>query len=190
MLKPSGRFWTIPNLLTLLRIALMPIFLIFLAQSGRFAEQMVWAILAVGLLTDVLDGFIARRFGMVSEWGKFLDPLADKLGAITVGIGLVLWRDFPLWAVLAVLGRDLFIGVGAIAVLRKTGLVPSSNTWGKLTSIALGATFFLFLIREDDWGYVTLVLMFAFWIVSIWAYARYGVQTLLKRLGKAPAHED
>lgn len=108
----------VPNLLTMLRILLVPAIVRLLAQ-GAFAPAM-WLFLACGL-TDVLDGFIARRFRLTTHLGAILDPLADKL-LILAPVVVLAWSGLlPYWLAFAIVLRDLVIVGGAGCWYRKTG---------------------------------------------------------------------
>ena len=108
----------LPNQLTVLRIALTPAFIVFLLfGDGSYNLIIATVIFAVASLTDLYDGMIARKYGSVSKWGTFVDPLADKILLSTAFIGLVLLGYLKLWMVLIVIIRDAIItGVRAYGV--------------------------------------------------------------------------
>ena len=108
----------LPNQLTVLRIALTPAFIVFLLFGhGSYNLIIATVIFAVASLTDLYDGMIARKYGSVSKWGTFVDPLADKILLSTAFIGLVLLGYLKLWMVLIVIIRDAIItGVRAYGV--------------------------------------------------------------------------
>lgn len=127
-------WFTIPNLFTLLRVAMTPYILLELARG----EYMIagWTFGAAAF-TDTLDGFIARRFGSESRVGLYLDPIADKLLLSSIYIGLMLGHAIPAWVVAVVFGRDLWILLLSGIALRFTKyreLRPS--VWGKASTFA------------------------------------------------------
>lgn len=122
----------IPNLLTLIRLLLLPLPIIFIAQ-GRDAATL--ALLGFAIITDVLDGMLARRLNQVSELGKLLDPLADKLGMAALVVTLAIYRDFPWWAAAIIILRDLLLLIGGLSLLKKSDNIPTSNLFGKLTAL-------------------------------------------------------
>ncbi len=138
---PSRRIFTIPNLLSLLRLLMIPA-IIWLYIEMR-------APLAAGLLlllsgsTDIIDGFIARRFNMTSDLGKILDPAADKLTQAAVLLCLAF--SFPLMAVpLALLiVRDLCMAGLCVAVIKRAGIVPQADWHGKAATALLYCTMLL-----------------------------------------------
>ena len=119
---------TIPNALSVFRIALIPVYLkIYLEEKYTLAAM----ILAVSCLTDMVDGMIARHFNMISTVGKFLDPLADKLLTIAAMTMFCEWGSFPAWALMIVLTREFAVtGLRLIAVQK--GNVIAAGWSGKV----------------------------------------------------------
>lgn len=115
----------IPNLLCLLRIALIYPVVLFIAQ-GRYVEVML--LFGIAALTDALDGFLAKRFGWETELGKFLDPLADKLLLVVFFVSLSVAGLVPWWLTVLVLLRDLIILFGAITFRLLFGPVHGQPT--------------------------------------------------------------
>jgi cardiolipin synthase (CMP-forming) len=113
----SDRVLTVPNVLSALRLVGVPVFLWLL-----FTHQDVWAfvVLALSGISDYLDGKIARRFHLVSRLGQLLDPIADRLYVLTTLIALALRDIIPLWLLVVLVARDLFMGV-VILLLKRVG---------------------------------------------------------------------
>ena len=139
----------LPNQLTVLRIALTPAFIIFLLfGDGAYNLIIATAIFAVAALTDLYDGMIARKYGTVSKWGTYVDPLADKILLSTAFIGLVVLGYLKLWMVLIVIIRDAIItGVRAYG-LRKNRPIKTEKfaKWKTTFQISLIS---LILIYEN-----------------------------------------
>src|SRR5579871_833699 len=128
----SGMWLTIPNLLTLVRIALTPFVLIALAH-GRYA--LAGWMFGGAAWTDIFDGLLARRFDSQSKVGQYLDPIADKILLTSLYIGLALGHAVPVWIVVLILTRDAWILLMSGVALRFTsfrGLQPS--VWGKAST--------------------------------------------------------
>jgi cardiolipin synthase (CMP-forming) len=124
----------IPNLLTSIRLVLVPVFLfIFFSDISNRILIAFLVFLAAGL-TDVLDGFIARRFNMVTKWGSVLDPLADKLMSLTVLISLTVSNMIPTWILLIIGVKELLMIAGG-ARLFKTGNFVPSKFYGKISTV-------------------------------------------------------
>lgn len=118
------------NVLTLLRLVLVPIFLIALFYGDGHhttARVVAWAIFAVACITDRFDGQLARNYGMATEFGAFVDPIADKtlIGAALIGLSML--HDLPWWITILIMARELAITVLRLAVIRR-GVIPAS--WG------------------------------------------------------------
>ena len=139
----------LPNQLTVLRIALTPAFIVFLLfGNGSYNLIIASGIFAIAALTDLYDGMIARKYGTVSRWGAFVDPLADKILLSTAFFGLVMLGYLKLWMVLAVIFRDAVItGVRAYG-LRKNKHIKTEKfaKWKTTFQISLIS---LILIYEN-----------------------------------------
>lgn len=156
----------LPNALSILRLLMVPLF-VALFLKGNVPVAVVVFILAGA--TDVLDGYIARRFDCTSTLGRVLDPLADKL--LQLSAFLCLWhRDYiPLWMPLVYFAKELATAIGALVIFRKTKFVVKSNVFGKLaTVLVFGAVFVISLFHDSigDVGVtmicVTVTLYFVF----------------------------
>ena len=122
----------LPNLLSLSRIALAPLVVYFVQRSYAGSVFTAGALYVFAGITDGLDGYLARRMKCVTPLGTALDPVADKIFAIFLVIGLILFREFPLWLAALVIGRDILIVAGGSLLLRgRAGLILPSNLTGK-----------------------------------------------------------
>ncbi len=99
----------LPNQLTILRIVLTPVFLFFFLSENPVFKVISLGIYIIAALTDWYDGWLARKFNYITNWGKFWDPLADKILTSTAFIGFVILGIIPLWMVLIIILRDLII---------------------------------------------------------------------------------
>ena len=141
------RIFTIPNLMSFFRICLIPVFAwLYLSGGHRIAAL---AVLAVSGLTDTLDGFVARRFNMVSDFGKILDPIADKLtqGVVLICMAArcpVLWIPAGLLVI-----KEALVGGTNLLVIRKTERVEGAKWHGKVTTVLLYATMLAHLTFPD-----------------------------------------
>lgn len=130
--QASNRAFTIPNIICLVRILLITPFVEFFLD-GQY-EYAALVIIISGL-SDCLDGFIARKFNQESELGKILDPLADKLTVLAVGICLAIIQPLFLPIMVILLIKDLFMLIGSSKVIKKGILVPKSKWYGKLGTV-------------------------------------------------------
>jgi cardiolipin synthase len=131
---PSDRILTIPNVLSFLRLALVPVFLLFLIGGQDIAALIT---LAVSGFTDFLDGFLARRLNQVTRLGQLLDPAADRLYIIAAVLGLVVRELIPLWFVVAILARDALLLVVALVLAQAGHGALPVNMVGKLATACL-----------------------------------------------------
>lgn len=134
----KNKIFTIPNILSFFRLALIPIFV--WAYCGAEQYGLTAALLVISGITDVLDGFIARRFNMISDLGKALDPVADKLTQLAMLVCLV--TRFPLMLVplVVLLVKEIASGIMGLLVIRKTGAVYGAVWHGKVTTVLLYLT--------------------------------------------------
>ncbi len=136
---------TLPNGLTVLRVLAVPFIITMLFSPVRISQIVTAFLFLLVAVTDTLDGYLARRRGMVTTLGKFLDPLADKLLIVASLIGLIPTRDVPAWMVIVIVGREIAVtGLRGIAVSQ--GLVISSSMSGKYKTIFEVAAIFSLIL--------------------------------------------
>jgi CDP-diacylglycerol--glycerol-3-phosphate 3-phosphatidyltransferase len=141
------------NLLTVLRLFLVPVFLFFLfAGDGHQSGSRVaaFAVFAVAVITDRLDGWLARTYGLETEFGKLADPIADKLLIGSALIGLSMLGDLPWWVTVVILVREIGITVLRFAVLNR-GVIPASRG-GKLKTLVQAIAIGLFILPLNSWS--------------------------------------
>jgi CDP-diacylglycerol---glycerol-3-phosphate 3-phosphatidyltransferase len=139
-----GQIWNLPNIITMGRIAAIPLLCFLLLSPGRQNGQPLppgqdacfWAaaLFAVASVTDWLDGYLARRMGIVTVFGKFLDPIADKLIVMAALIMILPFDRVPAWMVLVILGREMII-TGLRAIASDEGIVIPASNLGKFKTI-------------------------------------------------------
>lgn len=150
-MSKKERLWTLPNLLTLSRIILIPFFI--LSMTAKRAGEALFVFSLAGL-TDILDGFAARTWHLRSKVGKILDPAADKMLMTTAYIlgslpGLSFPYAIPLWLTAAVISRDLAIAAGAYLAFRLRGVKDfTPSLLGKACAVLQAATVFLVLLAN------------------------------------------
>jgi len=161
--RGSSRIVNIPNAFSALRIVLIPFLIYYMSLQQGNTELIIIAVL-MGI-SDYGDGYFARKLNQITESGKILDPLADKLAVTAAAIGLVLYRDFPLWALILLVVRDIIILIAGIFVMRKTGVVPSSNLLGKWTVTVFFVLIIVYLMNIDFLKIyiLSLSMMFLLW---------------------------
>lgn len=147
--------WNIPNALSLVRMALIPVFM-----GLYFSHQDLWAfaVLLLSGLTDAVDGFIARRFNQITDCGKLLDPLSDKLTQVAVVISLAT-RYVELWPLAALCFiKETCQAIGGVLMLKRQREVRGSLWFGKVSTIVFyGSMLALVLFSLPDWARRLLV---------------------------------
>ncbi len=136
--KQSVSIWNVPNALTMFRVVLIVPFAVLLlgGQRGWFGQNLLIpdiiadVIFIIASLTDMLDGKIARKYNLVSNFGKFMDPLADKLLVCTALIALVDMKRIPAWIVMIIIAREFIIS-GFRLLAAERGVVIAASWWGK-----------------------------------------------------------
>ena len=124
-------FKHVPNILTIIRFLLIPIIVIFAFEDNYIATIIV---LTISGLTDVLDGYIARKFNFISDFGKLMDPLADKATQVALLVTLTIQKIIPVWIIVIVIIKE-FLMVSGASFLYGKELVVSSKWYGKLATV-------------------------------------------------------
>jgi CDP-diacylglycerol--glycerol-3-phosphate 3-phosphatidyltransferase len=125
---------SLPNGVTIIRVLAIPVILFLLFYPGKTYQLITALFFLLVAITDTLDGYLARKRGMVTTLGKFLDPLADKLLIVAALIALIPAREIPAWMVIVIVGREISVtGLRGIAVSQ--GIVISASTLGKYKTV-------------------------------------------------------
>ena len=154
---------TLASKITLIRVAFIPLYMVFMYQSGGVPGIWMWmglAIFIIASLTDYIDGQIARRCNQVSDFGKFLDPLADKLLVTAAMLIFVQWNRMPAWAVMVVLAREFAVS-GLRMVAATGGKVMAAGWSGKVKTFATMVGLCVMMVISVvwvDWA-VTIIIV-------------------------------
>jgi len=124
----------VPNRLTFARIFMAPIYLVLLMWEFPFHHILACAVFVIASLTDMLDGKLARKHNLITNLGKFLDPLADKMLTTAAFIGFLANGHLDVWAVMIILSRE-FLVTSVRLVSAGSGVVIAANIWGKLKTV-------------------------------------------------------
>ena len=160
---------------TMARLALIPVFLIcmYLVPCNSVMQLVALVIFAAASLTDLIDGKIARKYNQVTDLGKFLDPLADKVLVIAAMAMFCEWGRFPAWALMIVLFREFAVsGLRMIAAGAPGGKVIAANIWGKAKTVLQMLTIILYylsaaLASPASIGGVMLMAWALCWLVAL-----------------------
>ncbi|MDD2418657.1 MAG: CDP-alcohol phosphatidyltransferase family protein [Oscillospiraceae bacterium] len=165
----------IPNALSLLRIALLPVFVVFYINSQDNSTLAYWAfgVLVFSGITDSLDGIIARKFNQITDLGKLLDPLADKLTQVTVVICLALHHKAVVYLLVVCLVKEICQGLGGLILLKKGKKIRGAHWFGKVSTFTFYAVMFMIVgwLDMPYWLLITLVSLVA--LLMILAFLKY-----------------
>ena len=162
--KLFSNVWTIPNVLTILRMLLIPVFVVLFFKGYKMAALCVFC---AASLTDMLDGYLARKLNQITDFGKLFDPLADKLMVLTAMVCQTVAGPLPLVAVIIVAIKELVMVLGGIFMLSKN-VVVYSNYAGKAAQVCFIISLVLAFFHDElaAWG-VQLDLIFLWATVAL-----------------------
>ena len=168
--KYKGKILTIPNLLSFIRICLIPIIVFTFIEANYF---ICGTILLLSSLTDILDGMIARRFNMISDVGKVLDPIADKATQLVVAILLSTKYSYMILLIALCLIKEIFMAITGYMVIKKQNIVLGAEWYGKLSTIIVILTMLLHLFWYNispSVSFITISVSSATVILSLALY--------------------
>ena len=160
----------LPNKLTTLRVIMIPFFVVFmLADMGRTGDYIALALFCLASLTDFFDGYLARKNHLVTNFGKFMDPLADKLLVGSAAICLIEMGRIPAWVVVILISREFIIS-GFRLIAADNGVVIAASMWGKFKTVCQMFMTIALILHLDTpvwavveqvliWGYVALTIV-------------------------------
>ncbi len=170
--------YNLPNMVSLSRIVISPFFLMLLISGDQFKIKMSVVLFIVGAITDYLDGWLARKFHQVSSWGKFFDPLADKVLTTSAFISFVIMGIIPMWMVSVIIFRDL-----ATTALRKVGekrgkpmetsKSAKTKTFVQMGFIAYILSMLAFDVNEVVYSEYTYWFMLFLTAYTVWTLVEY-----------------
>jgi len=171
---------SIPNIITLGRILLVPV-IVWAIASGQM--KIAFVLFVVAGVSDAVDGFLAKRFNMASELGALLDPLADKALLVSIYVALGIWREIPLWIVILVVSRDIMI-VSAVIVSWLFGkpipmkplMVSKLNTVAQVAHAAFVLAALGFNFEQTPYKYILMGFVTVFTLVSVSLYLKEWVR--------------
>ena len=138
----------LPNKLTIARMAMVPLFMIALLMNTQASRILATVIFALASLTDMLDGQIARKYNMVTNFGKLMDPLADKVLTAAAMICLVELGDLAAWIAVVIIFREYLI-TGLRSVAASENIVVAANIWGKVKTVCQMIALMLLMVKPQ-----------------------------------------
>jgi len=183
---------SIPNILSLIRLALVPAFIaVFFADFPK-AHVYAGSIFILASLTDALDGFIARKYGMITRLGRVLDPLADKLMTAAAIVCITIAGILPVWIFIVFAIKEVLMGIGALVMFKKIDDVLPSNYLGKTASVVFFVFCLILMLFDIPQPYATAMLSAAL-VFAILAFIRYAIRfydTIIKRQVERDEEEE
>ena len=172
----------LPNKLTVVRMVLVPFFVaaLLLSKTNDSLKWVALALFVIASLTDFADGYIARKYNLVTNFGKFMDPLADKILTISGMICLVELGRIPSWIVVIIVAREFIIS-GFRLVAAENGVVIAANYWGKFKTTFQMIMIILMIMNIPQLQIVTNIVMWialALTLISLWTYIMANKQVL------------
>ena len=146
--KIIDRFWTIPNVISLLRLIFVPFIVVAMAEDTHASNLSAFALICFAYCSDFLDGFVARLTGQVSRFGKVIDPFCDKVIAVSLAIALFATHKMPLHYFLVIVIRDALIGAGSIVAMVGKNKLPLPLIWGKISTFLFGFVIAFYPLRD------------------------------------------
>ena len=176
LIDRSENIWNVPNLLTMLRMVGVAVFIALFA-AGKTTAAMVVFILAA--CTDALDGYIARKYHLITSFGKLMDPLADKLMTLSALVCLTVKGLVPVWLLAIVGAKECFMVIGGFLVLRKKNMVVQADYIGKAATVTFIAAIVATFLHEytAPWDFA---LQCGAVILAIAAMIFYVIDTIRK----------
>lgn len=175
MLMKDENIWNIPNILTMLRMALIGVFIFFFVTDRLYFALFTFLLACI---TDYLDGYIARKHQLITTFGKLMDPIADKLMLMTALVCLMAVERVPVWVVPVVIAKEITMMVGGYLMFKR-GIVVYAHMIGKMATALFGIAVVAAFFGEYIAPFSDL-LMFAAVILMVVAFLWYLVQALRK----------
>ncbi len=167
----------LPNKLTLFRVILIPVFVVFMLVSvtGDTDKWIALAIFIIASLTDLLDGKIARKYNLITDFGKFMDPLADKLLVCSALICLVSLGKIPAWIVIVIIAREFIIS-GFRLIAADNGRVIAASYWGKFKTTFQMVMVILMIADIPQLYILTQIIMYVALVLTVISLVDYLVK--------------
>ncbi len=180
--KYKNKIITIPNILSFFRLCLIPV-IVWLYLG---LQNYLWAAILVVIsgITDILDGIIARKFNMISDIGKVLDPIADKATQMTMMLLLITRFPLMLLPFIISVAKEIFMTVSGYLVIKKCNVVLGADWHGKATTVALSSTIFLHFIWYDIVPIVSNITVVICAVMISLSFILYAIRNFNYLLGK------
>ncbi len=164
------------NKLTIFRVVLVPFFVVFMLYDfTAYNRYIALGIFAIATITDKLDGTIARKYNMITSFGKFMDPIADKLLVSSALVCLTALEEIPAWAVIIIIAREFIIS-GIRIIAAEGGVAIAASTWGKSKTVAQMAMIIVILLNIDALFIAEQILIYLSLALTVISAADYLIK--------------
>ncbi|WDV44759.1 CDP-diacylglycerol--glycerol-3-phosphate 3-phosphatidyltransferase [Clostridiaceae bacterium M8S5] len=165
----------IPNILTTIRFALVPVYVLVFFSNAKYSVLYATCIFIIAGITDVLDGYIARKYNMITKWGIILDPLADKTMLVTVILCLYLKEYLPIWVLLFIVIKELaMVFGGALLFWRMDKTVVAANKYGKISTLMFYIAIFIVALNINT--ILNYVIISVAILTAMLAFSKYLIR--------------
>ena len=175
------QIFTIPNMMSFFRILLIPGIVVAYCKLEEY--MLATGLVVISGITDILDGKIARKFNMISDFGKILDPIADKLTQAAIALSLQFRFPHMLWMFVLMLIKEIIMSVTGALSVKYTGDVYGANWHGKVTTVLLYVVMVIHMVWADmpmTISYILSLVCVVMMIVSLFLYASYNIKQIKK----------
>ena len=170
----KNEYFTIPNLMGYFRILLIPVFLYLYYHAETTKEYVTaFAVLAISFLTDLFDGKIARKFNMVTDFGKILDPIADKLTQCAMAVAITFRFPTMVPFLVVFVCKELYMGIMGLYIMKKYGVVSGAQMFGKVCTAIMDVGIFFLLLLYDMPLQTANIIILVMVIMMFYAWIRY-----------------
>ncbi|MCX7711871.1 MAG: CDP-diacylglycerol--glycerol-3-phosphate 3-phosphatidyltransferase [Clostridia bacterium] len=166
----------IPNILTVMRFIIIPVFAYYLYMEQYYISVLLFTL---GGITDILDGYIARKYNLITSFGKLADPLADKLMQLTAMVLLTMQGLMPMVFLIIVVAKEIFMVLGSISLYKKENFVVSANWYGKLATVIFYCVIVMaFLLKNFEVRHSAIIIDLATGIAVLFALYAFFMYSL------------
>ena len=186
--EDRSEVFNLPNCITLLRLAVIPVLFLILFSPGRILSMVIAILFILASITDLIDGYVARKYNIVTTMGKFLDPVADKLIVTTAMIMMIPIDRIPAWIVAVIIMRDLVVD-GLRSIASAEGLVIDASRLGKQKTLCQIVAVSALLIHYDtvfgvNAHVVGMVVLYVALVLTIWSGVNYFMKFYEEKIKK------
>lgn len=147
--------WALPNILTMSRVGAVPVLIFLMLWEGKFFSFMAALLFTLVCITDLIDGYLARKMNIVTNIGKFLDPLADKLIVMTALVMLIPMGRVAAWIVVIIIAREIAV-TGLRAIAQESGVIIDASELGKMKTASQISAIIPLLLHHSDYPIFTI----------------------------------